>query len=494
MKRCILLIVLSNPLFLFSQNFQLDLTKAQAAGSFIKGDSIHIWADKTAALDVFTHWTGDGAQYLQKSDEWHTSLVVPTGTNENQFSLIANYETLENPSIGTFTINQWGEENENSIFIPTDKLIHYAHPSEPKAIAFFIHGTGGHSASWFNNFEKLSIVKDFVHQGYAVFALNSNETTLGDQDGDGKTRWENDYAKQDTTSNVDFKNVINTKQFIEENFSWGDLPVFMVGGSNGANFADYCTAVLDFEASTHLTGNGNTAFFNNYSKLKPVIWVQSINDNNGSADSTKAQANYQALISQGIKTEWHWLRTSPAYPLRFMRSTNGIGAALSTNLYDSLKNQGYLNPEDYLNINNVNVDFPLDEFTSHFNLTNPQINDFVYQLNVINADHGANGNFNKTILHFFNNCLETSSLKEKHTEENNPISIFPNPTKGLMTISLKNKGPFRFQLQDIHGHLLKHHQEFTGSYNLDISDLASGVYFVTIFTEGQILSKRLIKQ
>ncbi len=477
-----------------AQVYNLTLTNASAAGTFQQGDSIHIWSDKTTTYQVFTHWSGDGAQYLLKDDEWHTVMIVPPGTTQSNFELTANYDALGSTSIGTITLEQWGEENESGAFFPVDKEIEFAYQQNPKAIVLFFHGTGGNAGAWVNDFEKRSMLKDFVYNGYAVLALNSNETTLGNQDGgDGKIRWETSQMKQDTNTNIDFKNVMATLDHYNSFF--GELPVFAVGGSNGANFADFAAAALDFKASAHLTGNGLINLFQNHPNLKPNIWIQSINDNNTFADSTQALANYQELINQNIATEWHWLQRSPAYPKRFMRSINGIGESISTALYDSLKSQSYLDTQDRLTIWNTTADFPADDFLADFNLTTAQENDFLSQLKIINADHGSNGDFNKTIIRFFDECLAApTAVDEAVGLAQSQSLVSPNPATNFVNINLENGLNFTYEIYNVNGLLVSQNRNYAAHFRVDVSTLTAGVYFLKIeLVDGSVLVEKFVR-
>ena len=479
--RCLIYFLLLVSCQLSAQTITLELENASSSENLVKGDTIHIWSDKTPSSDVFSHWSGTAIDYLQKVDEWHTILVIPENINQSAFTLTANYETIIEPNIGVISIIQWGQETEEGDFFPAEKEIHFAYPNNPKAIAFFIHGTGGNADSWFSNFEKLSMVKDFVHEGYAVFALNSNETSLGDQDGDGQVRWENNFSKQDTFTNIDFKNVIHTKQYIDANLGFGDLPVVMVGGSNGANFSEFCTGVLDFTASAHLTGNGNSTYFNNFPELKPVIWVQSRNDNNQNASAVTAQANFQKLVDQGVKTEWYWLEKSPSYSKRYMRNLNGTGEAISTSIHESLKNQGLLDEDDFLIFDNVNTEFPAD-FFDNFDISNAQRKDIEYQLNVINADHIANGDYNKTIIKFFDDCLSQTTNTVDEALSTNQFEISPNPAEYATFIRQEKHSSYDFQLVDISGKILKEGNSSSSDFEVDLSRFSSGIYFLIINT------------
>lgn len=490
MKR-ILYILLLFPVWGATQSYTLAITQGYGNGVYSKGDSIHVWADPAETNHVFTHWSGNGAAYLINNDEWHSQLIIPENETDENIFLTANYEELVVADFGQFNWMLWGELEEDGTFFPTEKLIDYAYPLNPKALVFLIHGTGGNSSSWVDRYDRRSIIKDLVHNGYAVFALNSNETTLGDQNEDGKIRWQTDPFRQDTSTNIDFKNVIDTRDKIFDELDFSELPVFMLGGSNGANFSDYATAALDFKASCHMTGNGITAIFENHPNLKPIIWIQSINDNNSSADSSKARANYDVLIDQGITTEWHWLNRSPVHPFRFERSRNVIDSELSMELFTQLQNQQLLDENNYLNVLHLNADFPFESFYNSVELTNLQQRDFEDQLNVVNADHGANGDFNKTIIRFFNNCLLINSTEGIQEVELNTISIYPNPSMDFVNISSSKKESIKYKIFTSDGTLVLEKDQLSETHSIDISDLTTGLYFVK--TENKIGEKGLSK-
>ena len=493
MKR-ILILLLLYPVWGFSQNYTLSISNGYGNGVYAKGDSIHIWSDTSEPNNVFTHWSGNGAEYLIRNNEWHTQLIVPTNIAEEDIFLTANYEELDEVINGQFLWNQWGELEENGTFFPTEKIIDYAYPNNPKAIVFLIHGTGGNSSSWIDRFDRRTIIKDLVHDDYAVFALNSNETTLGDQNNDGRIRWQTDPFRQDTSTNVDFKNVLETRETIYNELGLNDLPVFMIGGSNGANFSDYATAALDFKASCHMTGNGISGVFENHPNLKPIIWIQSINDNNPNTDTIKARTNYNQLITQGITTEWHWLEKSPVHPFRFERSRNDIDSDLSMALFQELQNQDLIDENNFLTIKNISAEFPFDDFYDVISLSNLQQRDFVDQLNVVNADHGANGDFNKTIINFFNNCILVNSSDNFQEQELTDIEIYPNPATINLNLKSTNENRFSYKIYSNSGTLLIEKSDKNTFHTIDIRHLPSGLYFIkTMNEQGQIRILKFVK-
>ncbi|MBK8556830.1 MAG: T9SS type A sorting domain-containing protein [Lewinellaceae bacterium] len=71
-----------------------------------------------------------------------------------------------------------------------------------------------------------------------------------------------------------------------------------------------------------------------------------------------------------------------------------------------------------------------------------------------------------------------------------PVRIFPNPTTG--EISVQGVVVDRIEVMDVHGRTLlsKNHPGVV----LDISDLASGIYFLRIMVKDQMVVERVVKE
>ncbi len=105
--------------------------------------------------------------------------------------------------------------------------------------------------------------------------------------------------------------------------------------------------------------------------------------------------------------------------------------------------------------------------------------------------------FNTAYIYFdFNEPVATNTvlnsvvvfpgINENSTEI--PLYIYPNPNNGIITIesNLDNYGNTKsfYQLTDITGKTLLQGTATTSKFNLDISALSSGVYFISI-TDGE---------
>ncbi len=73
------------------------------------------------------------------------------------------------------------------------------------------------------------------------------------------------------------------------------------------------------------------------------------------------------------------------------------------------------------------------------------------------------------------------------------ISLFPNPTADLVTITTTNQTPLHIKVIDITGKVLFSEKNISASTTLDLSNFASGIYQVQMTSDGQSLTKKLVK-
>jgi len=84
-----------------------------------------------------------------------------------------------------------------------------------------------------------------------------------------------------------------------------------------------------------------------------------------------------------------------------------------------------------------------------------------------------------------------TSVEDSYTDA---VQIYPNPTSGIVTISLSETEKTSVKIFDISGRTV-YSNEFnnTGLYSLDISDLKNGNYIIQVDHERQTFSQKLIK-
>lgn len=117
----------------------------------------------------------------------------------------------------------------------------------------------------------------------------------------------------------------------------------------------------------------------------------------------------------------------------------------------------------------------------------------------INQTFTANQNGNYTVMITdANGCKGTSTIFNLSTLGINVNSldkrtnIYPNPTSGIVSISLENETIDKVEVIDILGKTII---TKTGNYSqIDISELANGIYIFKIYSGVTVIQKKIIKQ
>jgi hypothetical protein len=89
--------------------------------------------------------------------------------------------------------------------------------------------------------------------------------------------------------------------------------------------------------------------------------------------------------------------------------------------------------------------------------------------------------------------LEPSSSPDLANDAN--YKVFPNPTKGVFNIGLPHENPFETEIRvfAISGQLIYKHSYYTSDIKLDLSELNSGTYLVTISNNGHTQGHSIIQ-
>jgi len=88
-----------------------------------------------------------------------------------------------------------------------------------------------------------------------------------------------------------------------------------------------------------------------------------------------------------------------------------------------------------------------------------------------------------------NPCIPTSIIENKQ----NSFSIYPNPSQGVFTLNLNDENlNSTVSVRSITGQLLQEIQVLNSQQQFNISELESGIYFISIPTKSGIVSKKII--
>lgn len=480
----------------FAQSFTLTINEGYGSGTYQEGDSVHIWSKAPLNLSVFTHWTGEGLQYLTYDNEWHVILYVPESTEIGALEFTAHYDAIPNTTqMGRDSFYLWALDSFG-VYQAKYKEINYAIPPNPKAMVFLLHGTGGSGRSFFQRFERVTLVKDLIYNGYAVFGVDANETIMGDINHNGKIQWNNNFTVNSNPENhLELKNIAASRDSIITKFSFPeDIPTFTLGMSNGANFSDQCASALGYNASAHITARGRILAYSR-ENIAPVIWVMSENDHQEEADNVTAYQNYITMTEEmGQTGEFHIFKRSPLYPQRFRRNLINITLNQSKMIFDSLVSQGYLDDQYYLN--SLLYTDSQNSFYGQFGLQGAQRKGVIDQLACANADHVLHADYNKNIIRFFDSFQDPYlplASKSVHLEEE-ALSVFPNPTNGLLHLSgLKNPANL-VRIYDINGKLRGVEPLQPSGQSLDIGSYPPGIYLLHFRTDDGWIVKRVIRE
>ncbi|MEE1302642.1 MAG: DUF4465 domain-containing protein, partial [Bacteroidales bacterium] len=90
------------------------------------------------------------------------------------------------------------------------------------------------------------------------------------------------------------------------------------------------------------------------------------------------------------------------------------------------------------------------------------------------------------------NSAESSSLKEELANEFS-VNVFPNPASKRTNINIKGlSNKAQITLNDIQGRTLLNDEIFESNYELNTSNMQSGVYFIKITSENIVKTQKLI--
>ncbi len=90
-------------------------------------------------------------------------------------------------------------------------------------------------------------------------------------------------------------------------------------------------------------------------------------------------------------------------------------------------------------------------------------------------------------------------ISEIQSTESNMLSIYPNPTSEQLFVNyIGQKGDLKFIVFNMLGEVVRTvdvgNTYETASYSFDLTDIASGVYFIQAQCNGQVTSKKFVKQ
>ena len=73
------------------------------------------------------------------------------------------------------------------------------------------------------------------------------------------------------------------------------------------------------------------------------------------------------------------------------------------------------------------------------------------------------------------------------------LSIYPNPTNGLLTIETTNPKPHTIEIHSLNGQLLYRTKLERPTLQIDLSSFQKGLYFITVRSRDYVRTEKIIK-
>jgi hypothetical protein len=135
--------------------------------------------------------------------------------------------------------------------------------------------------------------------------------------------------------------------------------------------------------------------------------------------------------------------------------------------------------------------------------TNTTLTTYSYPLNALNAETNI---IFRIVFHSdeaanqlgvnIDDFVINGTLSNQNFELDNVV-VYPNPSKGIFNISLGNVKPTAINVYDLTGKIILSNSAIQSSNietSIDLSNVATGIYFVKITADSQSTVKRIIKE
>ena len=92
-----------------------------------------------------------------------------------------------------------------------------------------------------------------------------------------------------------------------------------------------------------------------------------------------------------------------------------------------------------------------------------------------------------------NKIPPTTIIADVYTVTEKNIGMYPNPTEGVVTMQL-GENQSDVILYNAMGQVLKEYRSVSGSFNIDLSEYNSGMYFLNIKNDTFNATKKIVKK
>lgn len=437
----------------FSTNDSLSLTVNNGFGSgkYPAGDSVFVLANPTPENFIF--------------ERWNTTVAL-----SDTFCVATVVENLSSNAVLTPVyafVPEWIQTAE----VINGSNVYTYFPTQAanlKGLILFFHGSNGNGSSWFTKLENKAFLNYAVAKGYAVLSTESVDRITG---GLPPWQWSNNTTINGNPDIQNINSILNS--YIGQGKISATTPLFGVGFSQGSGFCSIIAALKNFNANALGATPGINAVI--AQTLSPTYWMASRQDEN--ADPLRLEkciANYNTLVSRGIDAALHIHEPFPVTPNRFWR-IEGMDSILSSDVYDRLRNNNYLDDQGFINFNPDANTVWKSALQPTYNAVLDDIED---QVIICFTEHKFHSDQMYYVIRFFDQYAlgATSAMGMDDTGSN--IKVYPNPFHTSIQV-LNLQGNETFMLSNALGETV---YEGRNIGEQDFSALQGGIYFLTIYT------------
>ena len=363
------------------------------SGNYRPGTSVHVWSAASTTEQVAEPWSGDVA-LLEDPNEWHTTFVMPNSD--------VSLEAVSSDQTASLTVETFRGVTA------VDKRVRYYFQPGMRGVVLFSHGTGG-SDAFLESTEAYPLTLALVADGYGVMSTQAEESAAGDQNGDGKERW-NTRAR---ATNTDLANL----EALFDDFEARGLippgtPKFALGMSAGGSFSHFLgtvgnTAVarlfpqLRFNAVVAYCADA-TASRSATVSTTPSAWFMCGAEDNPEVSNAEAQINEAILRSRGVPTDFIEHPPSPLYDDRFAR-IDGIDTTTSAVMADELRDAGYVDEAGFITVDADQIAADVLANPGHFPTisSHPLVVAIRSQVKTMRAEHSMYADYTQRNIDFF---------------------------------------------------------------------------------------------
>jgi hypothetical protein len=94
----------------------------------------------------------------------------------------------------------------------------------------------------------------------------------------------------------------------------------------------------------------------------------------------------------------------------------------------------------------------------------------------------------------FTQSVSACTSLEANVNDQFSLALYPNPTTGIFTIESANGLAKTIQISDITGRVVLNHSTSDDLINLNVSNLANGVYYVKVSSNNRSDVMKIVKQ